>query len=176
MAAIEGLNPPLASCRPSAQKGISPFLRLQDVYNLSLSICGLIHLPTPFSSHPPSFSLHSSFTFTFHIPPLVTTLIMYRWIGSRLSPRQEVTPVPPTPPLIHCQRCSRSFRDDDAYRQHMQTSDRHHLCPRCGNDHGTHRALQVVSDHLCTSQSFHIQGTRIELANLYRSTAPLSTD
>ena len=104
---------------------------------------------------------------------------MYRWFGSRLSPRQEVTPVPPTPPLIHCQRCSRTFRDDRAYHQHMQISDRHHLCQRCGNDHETHRALQVVRDHLVPPS--HISypwthGTRIEFANLYRSTAPLSTN
>jgi hypothetical protein len=84
---------------------------------------------------------------------------MYRWLGARLSPRSEVTPIalPPPLPPIHCRRCSRAFRDDRAYHQHRQTSDRHHLCQRCGNDHETLRALQVVSNY--PPIEFHILGT-----------------
>ena len=127
------------------------------------SVLPLVYLLPPLSTYPPPhpfpctplpFSLHPSFTF--HIPPLVTPPTMYRWFGSRLSPSRDVTPVPPTPPFIHCQRCSRTFQDDRAYHQHMRTSDHHHLCQRCGNDHETHRALQVVSKHLCASQSHFI--------------------
>lgn len=164
-------NPPRASCRPSPQSGISPFFRFQS--RLQPLLCD--HPPHPFPRTPFPFSLHSSFTF--HIPPLVTTPTMYRWFGSRLSPSRDVTPVPPTPPFIHCQRCSRTFQDDRAYHQHMRTSDHHHLCQRCGNDHETHRALQVVSKHLCAFPvTFHIHGTRFELANLHRLIAPLSTN
>ena len=104
---------------------------------------------------------------------------MYRWFGSRLSPRSEVTPVAVPPPLppVHCQRCSRTFWDHRAYHEHMQTSDLHHHCRRCGNDHESHRALQVVSETpFYLLVTFQIHGTRVELTNLYRMTAPLSTD
>jgi hypothetical protein len=169
------LNPPLASCRPSLQNGTSPFFRFQSrlpplLVPCPLSICHSI--PShPFPRTPFPFSLHSS-SFPFHIPPLVTTPTMYRWFGSRLSPRQEATPVPPTPPLIHCRRCSRTFQDDRAYHQHMRTSDHHHLCQRCGNDHETNRALQVVSNTFVPPSYISYPCTRIESDNLYRLTVP----
>ena len=117
--------------------------------------------PFPF---PPPPTLPFSPSILFHIPPLVTTPVMYRWIGSRLSPRSESAPaaVPPPLPPVHCQRCHRTFRDHRAYHEHRQTSDLHHLCQRCGNDHETHRALQVVSESPFTSQS-HFKSMALEL-------------
>jgi hypothetical protein len=146
----------LASCRPSVHSGTSPSFRFQR-HPLVFPCPHVIHL-TPFFS-PPFLFLFAPLSLALHIPPLVTTTTMYRWFGSRLSPRSEATPVavpppPPPPPPVHCQRCSRAFRDDRAYQQHRQTSDNHHLCRRCGHDHDTHRALQVVS-----TTPFHLPAT-----------------